>query len=90
MKNESSHQNLQKNTCGILLAIFFSLFFGIFLGFLLAPQSGKRFRESLRGWLNEMVEKGKFTIEEAKVYSSELLDKSKDKVESFSTKIKGE
>jgi len=67
--------------------MFSSLFAGIFIGLLIAPQSGARLRISMRNWLNEMVEKGKFTIEEAKVYGNEFLEKSREKAESFSSKI---
>lgn len=90
MNKENNHHSAKKLVCIIFFIIFFSLFTGIFIGLLIAPQSGRKFRESLKGWLNEMIERGKFTIEEAKVYSSELLDKSKEKVESFSAKIKNE
>jgi gas vesicle protein len=90
MSNENNHHSAKKLVCSIFFIIFFTLFTGIFIGLLVAPQSGRKFRESLKSWLNEMVEKGKFTIEEAKVYSSELLDKSKERVESFSAKIKNE
>ncbi|MCL4384753.1 MAG: YtxH domain-containing protein, partial [Cyanobacteria bacterium] len=81
MNKENNHHSAKKLVCIIFFIIFFSLFTGIFIGLLIAPQSGRKFRESLKGWLNEMIERGKFTIEEAKVYSSELLDKSKEKVE---------
>lgn len=87
MNNESAHHSARKLLRSIFFVTFFSLSAGIFIGLLIAPQSGVRFRESLKSWLNEMVEKGKFTIEEAKVYGSEFLERSKEKAESFSSKI---
>ncbi|MDD3520871.1 MAG: YtxH domain-containing protein, partial [Actinomycetota bacterium] len=72
---------------GILFLMFFTLFFGVFIGFLFAPQTGRKFREAIKYWLNEMVERGKFGFEEVKVLGSELIDKSKEKVEHLSSKI---
>lgn len=90
MSQKSNHPSAGRLICGMFFVIFFSLFAGIFIGFLIAPQSGRRFRKSLKSWLNEMVERGKFTIEEAKVYGNEFLDKSRERVESFSSKIKSD
>lgn len=84
---KDSHHSTGRLICSTFFIIFISLFAGFFLGLLIAPQSGKRFRDSLRGWLAEMVERGKFTIEEAKVYGSEFLEKSKERVENISSKI---
>jgi gas vesicle protein len=76
-----------KMVVNILFLMFFSLFFGVFIGLLLAPQTGKKFREAIKYWLNEAVERSKFKMEEAKVYGNEFIDKSKEKVEQFSSKI---
>lgn len=86
MSNENNHHSVRKLTCTIFFVTFFSLSAGMFIGFLVAPQSGARFRKSLIIWLNEMVEKGKFTLEEAKVYGSEFLERSREKAENFSSK----
>jgi len=77
------------HSAGILLcSIFFSLLTGIFIGFLFAPKSGAKFRKDLKSWLIEIIDRGKFAIEEAKVYGSEFIDKSREKVEGLSSKIK--
>jgi len=82
------------STSRLILIIFFialaSLFFGVFIGLLIAPKTGRRFREMLKNWLTEMVDRGKFTFEEAKVYGNEFIEKSKERVESLSSKIFGE
>ena len=74
----------------LICSIFFSLFAGIFIGFLFAPKSGAKLREDLKNCIGEVVERGKFTIEEAKVYGSEFIDRSRERVESFSSKIKND
>jgi len=73
-----------------LCSIFFSLSAGIFIGFLFAPKSGARFRKDLKSWLTELIERGKFTVEEAIVYGSEFIDKSREKVEDLSSRIKND
>jgi len=83
------HQKNNNHSVGRLLcSIFFSLFAGIFIGFLLAPKSGVKLREDLRSWFTEIIDRGKFAIEEIKVYGSEFIDKSREKVEGLSSKIK--
>ena len=74
----------------LFCSIFFSLFTGIFIGFLFAPKSGAMFRKDLKNWLGEVIDRGKFTIEEVKVYGSEFIDKSREKVEELSSKIKSD
>ncbi len=83
-----SRKNNNHSAGRILCSIFFSLFAGIFIGFLLAPKSGVKLREDLRSWLTEIIDRGKFAIEEVKVYGSEFIDKSREKVEGLSSKIK--
>jgi hypothetical protein len=84
MQQKNNNHSAKKIVC----SIFFSLFAGIFIGFLFAPKSGLKLREDLRNWIGEIVERGKFTIEEVKVYGSEFIDRSLEKVESFSLKMK--
>jgi hypothetical protein len=74
----------------LICSIFFSLFAGIFIGFLFAPKSGAKLREDLRNLVGEIIERGKFTIEEAKVYGYEFLDRSRERVEGFSSKVKND
>ena len=75
---------------GILFLMLFTLFFGVFIGFLFAPQTGRKFREAIKYWLGEMVERGKYGIEEVKVLGGEFIDKGKERVEHFSSKILSE
>lgn len=74
----------------LFCSIIFSLFAGIFIGFLFAPKSGSIFRKDMKNWLGEVIDRGKFTIEEVKVYGSEFIDKSREKVEELSSKIKSD
>ena len=85
-KNKDTHSS-GKLIVGILFLMLFTLSFGVFIGFLFAPQAGRKFREAIKYWLNEMVERGKFGLEEVKVMGSEFIDKSKEKVEHFSSRI---
>jgi gas vesicle protein len=84
MNQKNNNHSAKKIVCGI----FFSLFAGIFIGFLFAPKSGTKLREDIKYWLGEMIDRGKFTIEEAKVYGSEFFDKNLERVENLSSKIK--
>lgn len=72
----------------LIFSIFFSLFAGIFIGLLFAPRSGASMRQDIRNIIDDIIERGKFTIEEAKVYGSEFIDRSREKVESLSSKAK--
>ena len=74
----------------LICSIFFSLFAGVFIGFLFAPKSGAKLREDLKNYFGEIIERGEFVIEEAKVYGSEFINKSREKVEGFSSKIKND
>ena len=84
MNQKNNNHSAEKLAC----SIFFSLFAGIFIGFLFAPKSGAKLREDVKYWLGEIIERGKFTIEEAKVYGSEFIDRNRERVEGFSSKIK--
>lgn len=83
-----NQKNSNHSAGRLICSIFFSLFAGVFIGFLFAPKSGAKLRKDLKNWFGEIIERGKFTIEEAKVYGSEFIDKSREKVEGFSSKIK--
>ena len=84
MNQNNKGHSVEKLVC----SIFFSLFAGVFIGMLFAPKSGAKLREDLKYFLGEVIERGKFTVEEAKVYGSEFIDKSRERVGSFSYKIK--
>lgn len=74
----------------LICSIFFSLFAGVFIGFLFAPKSGAKLREDLKNYFGEIIERGEFVMEEAKVYGSEFINKSREKFEGFSSKIKND
>jgi gas vesicle protein len=86
MNQKNNNHSAERLIC----SIFFSLFAGVFIGFLFAPKSGVKLRKDLKSWFGEIVERGKFAIEEAKVYGSEFIDRSRERVESFSSKIKND
>jgi gas vesicle protein len=73
----------------ILTVISVSVLTGFVLGLLFAPQSGIKTRKKLAEKIKEIVDRGKFALIEAKVFSEELFEKGKDKVEKVSSKIKG-
>jgi gas vesicle protein len=86
MNQKNNNHSAERLIC----SIFFSLFAGVFIGFLFAPKSGVKLRKDLKSWFGEIVERGKFAIEEAKVYGSEFIDRSRERVEGFSSKIKND
>jgi gas vesicle protein len=61
---------------------------GFMLGILFAPGSGARTRRILVENIKELIDRGKFVLLEARVMSEELLDKSREKVEEVSSKVR--
>ncbi len=87
-KDMRKHEDIiRKVVISTFILVLLTGFIGLFIGLLIAPQSGKSFRIRISKWLLEMIDRGKFTIEEAKVYSEELFEKSKEKMENISSKI---
>ncbi|MGM0368454.1 MAG: YtxH domain-containing protein [Actinomycetota bacterium] len=87
------NNNLQKEDKAkilreILFIVVISLFSGFILGILLAPQSGSQSRKNSLIKLRDFIDRGKFTLVEAKVIGEGFLEKSKEKVEEVSSKIK--
>ena len=72
-----------------IIIIAFSMFAGFILGLLFAPQSGRKFRKDLAIKLKDLIDRGKFTLVEAKVIGEELFEKGKDKVDEVTSIIKG-
>ena len=62
---------------GIALVFMFA---GFIMGLLFAPRSGVKSRKVLIDKMAELVDRGKFSLLEAKVMGEELLEKSKDKI----------
>ena len=85
--NEKEIHSSGKFIISIFFLMFLTLFSGIFIGIIFAPKSGKKSRQTIKYWLREFIEHGKFKIAEAKVFGSEIIDKSKEKVEHFSSKL---
>jgi gas vesicle protein len=87
-KFKESSRSGEKSSIEVMFTIVFSLFAGFALGLLFAPQSGKKTIRDLTAKLRELEDRGKFALVEAKVMSEELLEKSKERVEKVSSKIK--
>ncbi len=72
----------------IIFLVLLSLCLGFMLGLLLAPQSGRKSRRTMYIKLKDFIDKGKFTLLEARVIGEGLLEKSKERVEEVSHKLK--
>ena len=84
-----NEKSVGKSLTEIFTLISVSVLSGFILGLLFAPQSGLKTRKKLAEKIKDIVDRGKFAMIEAKVYSEELLEKGKEKVEEVSSKIKG-
>lgn len=85
----NSEKTVGKSLTEILTVISISVFTGFIIGLLFAPQSGLKTRKKVLDKIKDMISRGKFALLEAKVFSEELLEKGKEKVEKVSSKIKG-
>jgi len=72
----------------IIFLVLLALSFGFMLGLLLAPQSGRKSRRTLYVKLRDFLDKGKFALLEARVLGEGLLEKSMERVEEVSQKLK--
>ncbi len=88
-KNDRRHKLTGKNFLEILIIILISVFSGFVLGLLFAPRSGLKTRKIIGEKLKDMIDRGKFTLAEAKVMGEDLLEKSKEKVGKVSSRIRG-
>ena len=77
------------NSTDKIIIIALSMFAGFVLGMLFAPQSGRKFRKDLAIKLRDLVDRGKFTLVEARVMGEELFEKGKEKVDEVTSIIKG-
>jgi gas vesicle protein len=82
-------KSVGKSLAEMFTLISVSVLSGFILGLLFAPQSGLKTRKKLAEKIKDVVDRGKFALIEAKVFSEELLEKGKEKVEKVSSKIKG-
>jgi polyhydroxyalkanoate synthesis regulator phasin len=71
----------------IFCIMIISIFSGFVLGLILAPMTGKNFKKYMMCKIRDIVDRGKFTIVEAKVRAEELIEKGKEKVEEVSAKM---
>ena len=61
---------------------------GLAMGLLFAPQSGLKTRNKLNNIIKEAIDRGKFALLEARVMGEEILEKSIEKAEKVSLKVK--
>jgi gas vesicle protein len=87
--NDKHQKSGSRDLLLILIIILISIFSGFILGLLFAPWSGLKTRKKIVEKMKDIIDRGKFTLAEAKVMGEELLEKSKEKVGKVSSKIKG-
>jgi len=61
---------------------------GLAMGLLFAPQSGLKTRKKLNNMIEEALDRGRFALLEARVMGEEILEKSIEKAEKVSSKVK--
>ena len=61
---------------------------GLAMGLLFAPQSGLKTRKKLNNIIKEALDRGRFALLEARVMGEEILEKSIEKAEKVSSKVK--
>ncbi len=61
---------------------------GLAMGLLFAPQSGLKTRKKLNNMIKEALDRGKFALLEAWVMGEGILEKSIEKAEKVSSKVK--
>jgi len=61
---------------------------GLAMGLLFAPESGLKTRKKLNNMIKEALDRGKFALLEARVMGEEILEKSIEKAEKVSSKVK--
>ena len=61
---------------------------GLATGLLFAPQSGLKTRKKLNNMIKEALDRGRFALLEARVMGEEILEKSIEKAEKISLKVK--
>lgn len=87
--SDKNSKSVGKDLTEVLIIVSISIFSGFILGLLFAPQSGLKTRKNLIKKLKDIIDRGKFTLVEAKVMGGELLEKGKEKASKISSKIKG-
>jgi len=83
------NKSVGKELAEVLTIVLISIFSGFILGLLFASQSGLKTRKNLIEKLKDIIDRGKFTLIEAKVMGGELMEKGKEKAGKISSKIKG-
>ena len=88
LKRDRQYRSTGKNLMGVLIIVSLSVFSGFILGLLFAPQSGLKTRKIINEKLKDVMDRGKFTITEARVVGEELLEKGKEKAGKVSSIIR--
>jgi len=91
MKKNVHYYNPKKNGIGfgdIFTIIVIAATAGLAIGLLFAPQSGLKTREKLNNIIKEALDRGRFALLEARVMGEEILEKSIEKAEKVSSKVK--
>ncbi len=86
MVSKKGHHNRMIRDIAFLIVL--SLSVGFMLGLLMAPQSGAKSRKTLLIKLKDFLDKGKFTLLEARVIGEGILEKSKERVGEVSHRLK--
>lgn len=86
--NKKYHKSGFKDLFEISTIVLASIFSGFILGLLFAPQSGLKTRKIIVEKVKDIIDRGKFTLAEARVMGEDLLEKSKKKVDKVSAIIK--
>lgn len=73
----------------ILITSAVAAFCGFVVGLLVAPQTGRNFRNMIFEKTKEIIDRSRFAVIEARVKTEELLEKGKEKVEEVSAKLTG-
>ena len=89
MENRNNRaENCLRSVSDIFAITVIAAAAGLAAGLLFAPRSGLKTRKVLKKAIDEMIDRSKFAILEARMISGELLEKSIEKAEKISSKVR--